>query len=40
MYQNATQCLAALVAGGKQDVLAWCGDPGFTMRSLLDVASR
>ncbi|KAH6798651.1 ARM repeat superfamily protein [Perilla frutescens var. frutescens] len=38
--QNATQCLAALVAGGKQDMLAWCGDPGFTMRSLLDVASR
>ncbi|KAL2234935.1 UNVERIFIED_CONTAM: Importin-9 [Sesamum indicum] len=38
--QNATQCLAALVSGGKQDMLAWCGDPGFTMRSLLDVASR
>ncbi|KAL2542771.1 ARM repeat superfamily protein [Abeliophyllum distichum] len=38
--QNATQCLAALVSGGKQDLLAWCGDPGFTMRSLLDVASR
>ncbi|KAL7132572.1 hypothetical protein ABFS83_12G083800 [Erythranthe nasuta] len=38
--QNATQCLAALVSGGKQDMLAWCGDPGFTMTSLLDVASR
>ncbi|KAL0424819.1 UNVERIFIED_CONTAM: hypothetical protein Sradi_1016700 [Sesamum radiatum] len=38
--QNATQCLAALVSGGKQDMLAWCGDPGFTMRSLLDVTSR
>lgn len=40
MYQNATQCLAALVSGGKKDMLAWSGDPGFTMRSLLDVASR
>ncbi|GFQ01727.1 importin-9 [Phtheirospermum japonicum] len=38
--QNATQCLAALVAGGKQDMLSWSGDSGFTMRSLLDVASR
>ncbi|XP_073314450.1 uncharacterized protein [Primulina huaijiensis] len=38
--QNATQCLAAFVSGGKQDLLAWNGDPGFTMRSLLDVASR
>ncbi|KZV50076.1 importin-9 [Dorcoceras hygrometricum] len=38
--QNATQCLAALVSGGKQDLLVWSGDPGFTMRSLLDVASR
>ncbi|KAL0430056.1 UNVERIFIED_CONTAM: Importin-9 [Sesamum radiatum] len=38
--QNGTQCLAALVSSGKQDMLAWCGDPGFTMRSLLDVASR
>ncbi|KAL8533500.1 hypothetical protein ACS0TY_009778 [Phlomoides rotata] len=38
--QNATQCLAALVAGGKQDMLSWSVDPGFTMRSLLDVASR
>ncbi|KAL6573639.1 hypothetical protein OROHE_002098 [Orobanche hederae] len=37
--QNATQCLAAFVAGGKQDVLSWSGDPGFAMRSLLDVAS-
>ncbi|KAG6426161.1 hypothetical protein SASPL_110379 [Salvia splendens] len=38
--QNASQCLAALVAGGKQDMLAWCGDPGFIMKSLLDVVSR
>jgi hypothetical protein len=38
--QNATQCLAALVSGGKQELLTWVGDPGFTMRSLLDAASR
>ncbi|XP_030449726.1 uncharacterized protein LOC115672097 isoform X1 [Syzygium oleosum] len=38
--QNATDCLAAFVSGGRQDVLAWGGDSGFTMRSLLDVASR
>nr|KAJ0216062.1 hypothetical protein LSAT_V11C300125630 [Lactuca sativa] len=38
--QNATQCLAALVSGGQQQLLTWGGDPGFTMRCLLDVASR
>ncbi|XP_076929084.1 uncharacterized protein LOC143593298 [Bidens hawaiensis] len=38
--QNATQCLAALVSGGNQQLLTWCGDSGFTMRCLLDVASR
>ncbi|KAM7468419.1 hypothetical protein LguiB_015981 [Lonicera macranthoides] len=38
--QNATQCLAALVSSGKQELLTWVGDPGFTMRCLLDVASR
>ncbi|KAA8529237.1 hypothetical protein F0562_033964 [Nyssa sinensis] len=38
--QNATECLASLVSGGKQELLAWGGDPGFTMRSLLDVTSR
>ncbi|KAJ4848224.1 hypothetical protein Tsubulata_014396 [Turnera subulata] len=38
--QNATQCLAALVSGGKQNILAWSADSGFTMRSLLDAASR
>ncbi|XP_071692236.1 uncharacterized protein [Rutidosis leptorrhynchoides] len=38
--QNATQCLAALVSGGKQQLLTWSGDPSFTMRCLLDVASR
>lgn len=40
MNQNATQCLAAIVSGGKQELLTWGGDPGFTMRCLLDVASR
>lgn len=38
--QNATECLASFLSGAKQEVLAWGGDPGFTMRSLLDVASR
>ncbi|KMT08396.1 hypothetical protein BVRB_6g140740 [Beta vulgaris subsp. vulgaris] len=38
--QNATECLAAFVCGGKNDLLAWGGDPGFTMRSLLDALSR
>ncbi|KAK3015406.1 hypothetical protein RJ639_007478, partial [Escallonia herrerae] len=38
--QNATLCLAALVAGGKQELLTWGGDPASTMRSLLDVAAR
>lgn len=39
-HQNATECLAAFVCGGKNDLLAWGGDPGFTMRSLLDALSR
>ncbi|PIA39533.1 hypothetical protein AQUCO_02600173v1 [Aquilegia coerulea] len=38
--QNATECLAAFVLGGKQEMLAWGADSGFTMRSLLDAASR
>lgn len=38
--QNATECLAAFVSGGKQEMLAWGVDSGFTMRSLLDAASR
>ncbi|OVA12506.1 hypothetical protein BVC80_9011g12 [Macleaya cordata] len=38
--QNATECLAAFVSGGRQEMLAWGGDPGLTMRSLLDAASR
>lgn len=37
--QNATECLAALISGGRQDMLSW-GESGFIMRSLLDVASR
>ncbi|EPS68989.1 hypothetical protein M569_05779, partial [Genlisea aurea] len=40
VIQNATQCLAAFVSGGKQDILTWAGDPGSAMASLLDVASR
>ncbi|KAF5184289.1 importin-9-like [Thalictrum thalictroides] len=38
--QNATECLAAFVSGGKQEMLSWGADSGFTMRSLLDAASR
>ncbi|KAK9105467.1 hypothetical protein Scep_022311 [Stephania cephalantha] len=38
--QNATECLAAFVFGGKQEILAWGGDQGLKMRSLLDAASR
>ncbi|KAM2330241.1 hypothetical protein ACFX1X_021099 [Malus domestica] len=38
--QNATECLAAFISGGRQDVLAWGGDSGNTVRRLLDAASR
>lgn len=38
--QNATECLASFIFGGRQEMLAWGGDSGFTMRSLLDAASR
>ncbi|CAB4295503.1 unnamed protein product [Prunus armeniaca] len=38
--QNATECLATFVSGGRQDVLAWSGDLENTMRRLLDAASR
>ncbi|KAK4376525.1 hypothetical protein RND71_002821 [Anisodus tanguticus] len=38
--QNATQCLAALISVGKEELLAWGGDTAFAMRSFLDVASR
>lgn len=37
--QNATECLAAFVLGGKQELLSWSGDPGLTMKSLLTSAS-
>lgn len=40
LVQNATQCLAALISAGKEELLAWGGDTAFAMRSLLDVASR
>ncbi|KAL8137792.1 hypothetical protein V2J09_003793 [Rumex salicifolius] len=38
--QNATECLAAFVSGGKQDLLAWGAEPGVTMKNLLDALSR
>ncbi|XP_023646011.1 importin-9 isoform X2 [Capsella rubella] len=38
--QNATECLAAFVSSGRQELLTWSGDPAFTMRSLLDATSR
>ncbi|XP_020590450.1 importin-9 isoform X2 [Phalaenopsis equestris] len=38
--QNATECLAAFLAGGKHELLSWNGDPSFTMKRLLDAASR
>ncbi|KDO70163.1 hypothetical protein CISIN_1g046316mg [Citrus sinensis] len=38
--QNATECLATFISGGRQLMLVWGGDSGFTMRSLLDAASR
>ncbi|KAG1326960.1 importin-9 [Cocos nucifera] len=38
--QNATECLAAFLSGGRLDLLQWGGDPGLTMKSLLDAASR
>ncbi|KAH9707671.1 Importin N-terminal domain-containing protein [Citrus sinensis] len=37
--QNATECLATFICGGRQQMLVWGGDSGFTMRSLLDAAS-
>ncbi|XP_010532428.1 PREDICTED: importin-9 [Tarenaya hassleriana] len=38
--QNATECLATFVSGGRQELLTWSGDRGFAIRSLLDAASR
>lgn len=38
--QNATECLAAFISWGRQELLAWGGDHGLTMKRLLDAASR
>eukprot|EP01018_Ginkgo_biloba_P014674 Gb_41282 [translate_table: standard] len=38
--QNATECLAAFVLSGKEELLTWGGDSNVTMRMLLDVAAR
>lgn len=38
--QNATECLAAFLSGGRQEFLGWGGNPELTMKSLLDAASR
>ncbi|KAF7827891.1 importin-9 [Senna tora] len=38
--QNATECLAAFISNGRQEVLAWGSNSESTMRSLLDIASR
>ncbi|XP_065880084.1 uncharacterized protein [Euphorbia lathyris] len=38
--QNATECLAAFISGGRQEILNWSSDSGFALKSLLDAASR
>ncbi|XP_028803455.1 importin-9 isoform X1 [Neltuma alba] len=38
--QNATECLAAFISVGRQEVLAWGSNSESTMRSLLEIASR
>ncbi|KAH7672194.1 Importin-beta N-terminal domain-containing protein [Dioscorea alata] len=38
--QNATECLATFLSAGKQDLLGWGGDPGLTMKRLLDASYR
>ncbi|KAI9085691.1 hypothetical protein K1719_032297 [Acacia pycnantha] len=38
--QNATECLAAFICEGRQEVLAWGSNSESTMRSLLEIASR
>ncbi|CAN6236030.1 unnamed protein product [Urochloa humidicola] len=38
--QNATECLAAFVSGGRQELLVWGGEQGHTLKMLLDAASR
>uniref|UniRef100_A0ACD6AEW2 Uncharacterized protein n=1 Tax=Avena sativa TaxID=4498 RepID=A0ACD6AEW2_AVESA len=38
--QNATECLAAFISGGRQELLVWGGEPGSTLKMLLSAASR
>lgn len=38
--QNSTECLAAFVLWGKEELLTWGGDIGITMKMLLDAAGR
>ncbi|KAF0904147.1 hypothetical protein E2562_032418 [Oryza meyeriana var. granulata] len=38
--QNATECLAAFISGGRQELLLWGGGQGHTLKMLLDAASR
>ncbi|OEL20715.1 Importin-9 [Dichanthelium oligosanthes] len=38
--QNATECLAAFISGGRQELLFWGGEQGRTLKMLLDAASR
>ncbi|KAK3128950.1 hypothetical protein QOZ80_6BG0468780 [Eleusine coracana subsp. coracana] len=38
--QNATECLAAFISGGRQELLAWGGEQGSTLKMLLDAVSR
>ncbi|AQL03057.1 ARM repeat superfamily protein [Zea mays] len=38
--QNATECLAAFISGGRQELLVWGGEQGQTLKMLLDAASR
>ncbi|KAI9085744.1 hypothetical protein K1719_032350 [Acacia pycnantha] len=38
--QNATECLAAFISEGRQEVLAWGSNCESTMRSLLEITSR
>ncbi|KAJ3694783.1 hypothetical protein LUZ60_000160 [Juncus effusus] len=38
--QNATECLAAFVSVGRQEMLNWGIDQGYIMKRLLEAASR
>ncbi|KAG2574267.1 hypothetical protein PVAP13_7KG315500 [Panicum virgatum] len=38
--QNATECLAAFISGGREELLVWSGEQGRTLKMLLDAASR